>query len=147
MIDRLRRVAAALESGEAPAADDATWFADAVTRYALGACDGLTLDRALGLVSKPGCRPWWRIEERAQREAAVKRVAEEYFSDLSAAAAADEIARAARRLRVARDDSEAARLAAAKRPAARRRLSDLAVKTEALPAARQIRRALPQRWP
>jgi hypothetical protein len=122
-IDRLRRVAAALERGEVPAAADAAWLASGVTRCVLGARGGATLDRELGLVAKPGGRPWWRIEERAQREAAVKRVAEEYFSDLCAAAAADEIARAARRLRVARDDSEAARVAAAKRPAARRRLS------------------------
>jgi hypothetical protein len=143
-IARLRQAKAALErEGSAEAA----WLVGVIEEYETKAPNGVTLDRAAGLVPKPGGRPWWRVEERAQREAAVKRVAEEYFSDLSAAAAADEIARAARRLRVARDDSDAARLAAAKRPAARRRLSELAVKTDALPAARQIRRALPQRWP
>jgi hypothetical protein len=51
-IDGLCRVAAALESGEAPAADDAAWLADGITRYALAAREGLTLDRALGLAAK-----------------------------------------------------------------------------------------------
>jgi hypothetical protein len=141
-IDRLRRIAAALEGGAVPAAADATWLADAITRYALGARDGLTLDRELGLVAKPGSRPWWRTEERARREASVTRVAAEYFNDLPPTAAASEILRAWNGQRVTRDDSEASRRAAAKRPAARRRLAELIGLADDLPSTRQLRRSL-----
>jgi hypothetical protein len=121
--------------------------AEGVERYIAEASAGLSLDGALGVATRSGNRPWWRAEQKARRAAAISRVAGEYFSDLSAAAAADEITRAARRERGARNDSDAARQAAAKRPAVRRRLAELAVTTEALKSARSLRRRLPQRWP
>jgi hypothetical protein len=82
------------------------WFAEAVARYEVGAEDGLTLDRALGLVPPPGGEPWWECERRTRRDAAIRALREHCFADLGVTMAARQIAARGRRLAATRWDRE-----------------------------------------
>ena len=92
-IARLRSLAAALQ--RIPAA---AWFAEALACYEIGAQDGLTLDRALGLVPPPGGEPWWDAERRTRRDAAIRALREQHFADLGVTRAAQQIATRGKRL-------------------------------------------------
>jgi len=100
-IARLRRLAAALAR-----TPDAAWFAEAFARYEAEAQDGMTLDRALGLVPPPGGEPWWDAERRTRRDAAIRTVREQCFADLGLTRAAQQIATRGRRLQATRWDRE-----------------------------------------
>ncbi len=91
---RLRGLAAALQ--RIPAA---AWFAEALACYEAGAEDGLTLDRALGLVPPRGGVSWWEAERRTRRDALIRAVREQHFADLGVTKAAQQIATRGRRLR------------------------------------------------
>lgn len=97
----LRSLAAAL--ARVPAA---ARFTEAVACYEAGAQDGLTLDRALGLVPPPGGEPWWEAERRTRRDAAIRAVREQCFADLGLTKAAQQIATRGRRLQTTRWDRE-----------------------------------------
>ena len=98
---RLRGVAAAL--ARIPAA---AWFAEAFAFYEARAEDGMTLDRALGLVPPPGGEPWWDAERRTRRDAAIRALREQCFADLGVTRAAQQIATRGRRLQATRWDRE-----------------------------------------
>jgi hypothetical protein len=72
---RLRRLAAALGTGEPVHPDDAAWVARALHRYLEHAPDGLGLEAALGLSTPAGGEPWWRTERRAARDDLLRRLA------------------------------------------------------------------------
>ena len=138
----LWRVMQALDAGQPIDPADASWLAVGIRRYRDGALIGETLERALGLAPPPGGRTWWWREAFARRDAAVRAVDREFFSDLGISASAAEIALALGGARVPRTDTEAAREAAARRPAARRRFSELAGIEPPSLGARQIERIL-----
>jgi hypothetical protein len=96
-IDRLRRLARALETGAPPEAADGVWLSQAIRQYEDGAATGLGLEHALGLVPAPGQERWWTVEARRDRDALIRQYRDEAFSNLSIAAAAREIVLAGRR--------------------------------------------------
>jgi hypothetical protein len=90
-IERLRQAKAALErEGSAEAA----WLVGVIAEYEAKAPEGLTLDRAAGLVPPPGQDSWWTVERRRKRDDAIRRLKAEQFGDLGITAAAREIAKA-----------------------------------------------------
>lgn len=92
-IAHLRGLAAALS--RIPAA---AWFAEAFARYEAEAEEGLTLDRALGLVPPLGGEPWWDAERRTRRDMAIRALREQHFADLGVTRAAQQIATRGKRL-------------------------------------------------
>lgn len=83
--DRLRFVIQILRrEGSA----EAVRVAKDLERYLAGAADGLTLDLALGVSPEPGASPWYEIEARARRDAALRALREHHFADLSIRASA-----------------------------------------------------------
>lgn len=100
-IAHLRGLAAALS--RIPVA---AWFAEAFARYEAGAEDGMTLDRALGLVPPPGGEPWWEAERRTRRDTAIRALREQHFADLGVTKAAQQIASRGRRLAATRWDRD-----------------------------------------
>lgn len=94
-MNRLRRVAQSLLTGETVTPDDAAWFAAGATRYE-AAAGTLGLDAALGL-GAPGKRGWWTVERQQARDAALAAFRHERLPDLPDTRAAEEIARLARR--------------------------------------------------
>lgn len=92
-IAHLRSLAAALAH-----IPHAAWFVKAVARYEAEAEDGMTLDRALGLVPPPGGEPWWDAERRTRRDAAIRALREQHFADLGVTQAAKQIATRGKRL-------------------------------------------------
>ena len=100
-IAHLRRLAAALAR-----IPDTAWFAEAFALYEAGAEDGMTLDRALGLVPSRGGEPWWAAERRSQRDAAIREVHAKHFADLGVTNAARQIAMRARRLQAIKRNRE-----------------------------------------
>jgi hypothetical protein len=74
-IVRLRRVAEQAGTGGA-LGDDGPWLADALRAYLDRASKGATIDGAFGLTVPDGGEPWWRIELRTNRNAALR----EYFT-------------------------------------------------------------------
>jgi hypothetical protein len=137
----LRRVAAALAAGELLAPDDAGWLLAGLERYLAEAPEGVSLEKCLGLAAPQGGRSWWREERLARRDTALRIVGAEFFADLDVSPRAEELARALRGHRMPRDDSEAARRAAAVRPAVRKRFVELA-DVHPIPGPRQIERIL-----
>ena len=93
-IARLRRIAAALERGEAASPADAAWFASAVRRYEAEAAVGLDLGRALGLVPPPGGDGWWTLVARRKRNEPIRAMRQQHFADMSIPEAARAIATA-----------------------------------------------------
>jgi hypothetical protein len=87
-IARLRRFVVRLAAdGDA----DALWLAAAVRMYEEGAPQGLTLDAALGLVPRPGCRSWWRVERRDRRDILIREIADRFFPGLAKSHIASQI--------------------------------------------------------
>ena len=74
-VGTLRRIAAALEAGRAPAAGDGAWLADRLRRYLESASRGANLDMCLGLAAMPGQPNWWTVETIAERDAALRDLA------------------------------------------------------------------------
>lgn len=75
------------------------WFPEALARYEAGAEDGLTLDRAFGLVPPRGGNSWWEAERRTRRDVLIRAARKQYFADLGVTKAAEQIALRGRRLR------------------------------------------------
>ena len=92
----LWRVMQALDAGQPIDPADASWLAVGIRRYRDGALIGETLERALGLAPPPGGRSWWWREAFTRRDAAVRAIDREFFSDLGISASAAEIALALR---------------------------------------------------
>ncbi len=92
-VDRLRRLAAALEAGELPGPADAAWFAAAVRRYLDEAPAGYSMDDALQLTPPAGQAAWWRVEARERRNTAIRELHRTSFSGFGIPRAASEIAR------------------------------------------------------
>lgn len=97
----LRSLAAALKR-----VPSAARFVEALALYEDGAEDGLTLDRALGLVPPRGGETWWSAERRMRRDAAIRAFRDQQFADLGVTKAAEQIARRGRRLQATRWDRE-----------------------------------------
>lgn len=55
---------------------DGEWLADTLSLYLREAANGMTLDRAFGVATKPGRRPWWKQEERNRQRKAARALAE-----------------------------------------------------------------------
>ena len=87
-IERLRRVAVALEAGDA----DARWLAARLRRYFNYVERGLTIEMALDLRTTPGAPSWFEVERRALRDDLLVQIAATHFSDLSPPRAAAALA-------------------------------------------------------
>jgi hypothetical protein len=96
-VARLRRLAAALEAGRAPDADDASWLANRLARYFADAPRGLTVDMALGLAPMPGAASWWTAEAIGARDGAIRELAKRFYPECRVASAAYKIERLAQR--------------------------------------------------
>ncbi len=114
-IARLRRIAAAIEDGRAPAADDAAWLARRLRRYLDSAPrGGWSLDLCLDLTPAQGAAPWWEDERIDQRNAVMRVMADKHFPDLDPGPAAKAImtawerySRVRKAIDLRRGDSEA----------------------------------------
>lgn len=71
-IARLRRIAEQCRGGQL-GADFAT-LAQAIDHYLAAARDGVTLDRAIGVVAEQGRAAWWTEEPRQERNAALRQL-------------------------------------------------------------------------
>ena len=110
-IERLRRVQAALDTGDA----DARWLAARLREYFDTAELGGSLDAVLDLDPAPAGRIWFQIERRAARDVLLVQIVAKHFSDLATPRAAAALAkewlqyeRNARRADLRRGHSEAA---------------------------------------
>lgn len=83
---RLRRLQAALATGEPLPPEDAAIIAGALGRYLEAAPAGLDLDAALGIATAPGGEAWWRTERRAARDELLRQVAADLPGSTSARA-------------------------------------------------------------
>jgi hypothetical protein len=81
-INQLRELAAALERGEPVPPGAAKAFTAAFRLYETKAPEGLTLDRALKLIPRPGGRTWWYTEALERRDAALIELGNELCPDL-----------------------------------------------------------------
>ena len=91
-IRKLRRIAAALESGRAPDPGDGAWLAAGLRDYFDGAERGLSIEMAFCLSPAPGFMPWWGVERRDRRDVALAQIITKHFSDLSPPRAAAALA-------------------------------------------------------
>ena len=66
------------------------WLADAIGRYLEHSCD--SLNEAFGLIQGHGGVPWWRERAIRERDAALRDLAGDHFSDLSVYARAKAVA-------------------------------------------------------
>ncbi len=76
-IRKLRRLAAALEAGDA----DSKWLASRLRQYLDGAERGLTIEMAVGLSPPPGQAAWWTLEAVQVRDAALQELAEHFWPE------------------------------------------------------------------
>ena len=97
-IARVRRACAALVGFADP---DVAWLTDLIERYQAEA-GSLTLDDALGLSRRGGAGPWWVVEARERRDAAVRELHASFFASLDRPAAAKVILQLSRRRRESR---------------------------------------------
>jgi hypothetical protein len=87
-VERLRRIAAAAQAGEAPDATDLEWLGQGLSRYLTGAAAGSKLEDALDLAVPPGGSPWWIEQRRAEPDDAIRRLAATFPGTPSARALA-----------------------------------------------------------
>jgi hypothetical protein len=98
-IARLRELRAALDAGRPVSADVVAWFTAAIAEYDAGAPEGLTLDKALGLVPAPGNDSWWTAEARKRRNRALRTLRQRHYAEIEPSEAAIEIGKLERRYR------------------------------------------------
>lgn len=90
-VEKLRRIAAALEAGRVPNPGDGAWLASRLRNYLEGAERGLTVDVALDLSPLPGAAAWWTNEGIERRDAALRDLAARFFAGRKVASQAYEI--------------------------------------------------------
>jgi hypothetical protein len=95
-VDRLRRLVAALETGDTPDLVDAAWFAKGAREY-LRDAPAVRLDAALGLHPGWGEAGWWTTGPRAERDAALAEMDKQLFGHLDIPTSAKSIVALARR--------------------------------------------------
>lgn len=88
-IDNLRRVAHQFLTGETLDRELAEWFGSALQGYLNRS--SRTLEEAFGLIFPKGGVPWWREEAIRKRDAALRKLADLFFSDLSPCSQAQKI--------------------------------------------------------
>lgn len=95
-ISKLREAARRLASGE-PMNELGIWLAAALRNYLAHAAQGLTLEAALDLDCDPGQHRWWTQRNLTERDAIIRKIADEHFPELEVGAAARAIVREATR--------------------------------------------------
>ena len=89
-LERLRRIVEAVRG-----TDDGAWLATVLDVHEANAPAGARFDETIRLAPGPGQQPWWSAQRRAERDAAIKQLADTFLGPPTsrALAAAEEIRR------------------------------------------------------
>jgi hypothetical protein len=90
----LRRVASAAAAGKPLEPADGAWFARCLGNYLADASKGLSMEEAFDMARARGQVAWWTQEQLDRRDELVRRMAAEFFPNLSRPQQAREIAKA-----------------------------------------------------
>jgi hypothetical protein len=92
-VERLREIVESCASGQPLHSDLSRWLADGLSRFL--AHQATTIEEALGVQSMRGGVPWWREEAIRKRDALLRVLALQYFTDKTVTQMAREIYRLA----------------------------------------------------